>query len=115
MFALMSGKKQRDYRAIFKAIKNLLSSKNLPINLETFTLDYEKAVWKAVRGVFGLAIIIYGCLFHWSQAVWKCIQREGLQVPYKDDPDVRRYLTQLMALPYLPAEHIPGAGCFELR
>ncbi len=104
-FALMSGRKKKDYKKVLKAIKKLVPNNNL----KTFTLDFEKAAWEAVRLVFGLAVVLYGCLFHWSQAVWKKIQEEGLQVDYRKKRGVHRYLSKLMALPYLPAEHIPGA------
>ncbi len=70
------------------------------------TLDFEKALWYATTTVFGLAVFIFGYNFHWAKLVWARIQEVGLQERYKDNRAVRAYLGKLMALPYLPAEHI---------
>jgi hypothetical protein len=36
-------------------------------------VDFEAALWKALREVFQGAEI-HGCCFHWSQAVWRKVQ-----------------------------------------
>ena len=66
--------------------------------------------WKAVREVFGIGV--RGCVFHWSQAVWRHCQDLGLRPSYMQQGAVYRYVRKLMALPFLPAEHISPA--FEL-
>lgn len=48
-----------------------------------------------------------GCNFHWSQAVWRKCQELGLQKAYQHQDGVKWLIKQLLALPYLPAEHIP--------
>ena len=65
-------------------------------------MDYEKAAWKALRVVLP-GKLIQGCNFHWTQAVWKKIEKVGLASA------IHRFLRKLMALPYLPKEHIKGA------
>ena len=49
---------------------------------------------------------IKGCAFHWGQAVWLKAQELGLQVAYQEDKDIFNFIRKLLALPFLPAEHI---------
>ena len=44
----------------------------LPIqpSVQQVTLDFEKAVWKALRSVLA-AVQLQGCVFHWTQALWR--------------------------------------------
>ena len=44
----------------------------LPIqpSVQQVTLDFEKAVWKALRSVLP-AVQLQGCVFHWTQALWR--------------------------------------------
>ena len=67
--------------------------------------DYESGMIEAFKEVFPGAEL-NGCLFHFSQAVWKKIQGEGLQEAYKEDGDLQELCRQLMALPILPEEAI---------
>ncbi|KAK6178753.1 hypothetical protein SNE40_011266 [Patella caerulea] len=53
---------------------------------------------------------IKGCVFHWSQAVFRKIQECSLQVAYNERGDAYNFLRQLMALPFLPEEKIHGAS-----
>ena len=65
LFALMSGKCKRDYKKVFKAAINIIST----IQVQTITIDFEAAMWQAIPKVLP-TVHIYGCYFHWSQAVW---------------------------------------------
>ena len=50
-----------------------------------------------------ICVDIKGCVFHWTQAVWKNVQHLGLQQTYRENEAVHRYIRQLMAIPFLPA------------
>ena len=52
-----------------------------------------------------------GCAFHWAQAVWRKTQELGLQTSFNNDSATNRYIKQLLALPYLPHQHIKD--CLE--
>ena len=65
-------------------------------------------IWKAVSSVFPESTMS-GCLFHWSQAVFRKIQEVGLAQAYREDNGTRKLLRKMLALPYLPAEHMEGA------
>ena len=104
IFAMMSGRKKRDYKAVLKAVRGLLPE---DICLKEVLIDFESALWGAVAAVFP-GISIKGCCFHWKQAVWRKIQEYGLQAAYMEQAKVYKFLQDLMALPFLPAELIPG-------
>lgn len=70
-------------------------------------LDFEAAAWSALKEVYP-TVKLLGCVYHWKQAVWRKIQEVGLSRTYMDRGDVYHLLSKLMALPYLPHEHIPA-------
>ena len=67
VFALMSGKKNKDYRAVIREI-----IKNIPgqPSVKKVTVDFERAIWSAFQKVLP-EVRIMGCAFHWSQALWR--------------------------------------------
>jgi len=63
------------------------------------------AAWIAIRRVF-VDLSIKGCIFHWTQAIWRKVQDQGLATTYRMREAAHDYLRKLMALPFLPAAHI---------
>ena len=102
-FALMSRHKKEDYRAVRKSVMCFLPENQL----KSITIEFKAAMWKAAHHVFP-DVKVYGCVFHWSQAVWGCIQWQGLASAYHKDHSTHKYLRKLMALPFVPAEYIPA-------
>ncbi|XP_078320426.1 uncharacterized protein LOC144621355 [Crassostrea virginica] len=76
--------------------------------VERFMVDFELGAWNAISLFFPTAHI-KECAFHWSQAVWRKIKELGLVVTYLRREATHRYLKQIMALPFLPAQDIPAA------
>ena len=118
-FILMSGKRAVDYQGVLTALIDRLPREP---RVEEVILDYEAAMWKAVRQVIPDATI-KGCAFDWGQAVWRKAQESELQVAYQEDKDIFNFIRKLLALPFLPAEHITDmfehlqgkAGSAQLR
>ena len=51
-----------------------------------------------------------GCSFHFRQAIYRNVQREGLQHQYENDDTVlRTWIRQVMSLTKLPAFAVPMA------
>ncbi|XP_006820186.1 uncharacterized protein LOC102808349 [Saccoglossus kowalevskii] len=100
----MSRREKKDYKKILKIAKRAVPG----LKLERVIVDFEAAIWKAIYSVFP-DVAIQGCSFHWTQAVWRKVQHLGLQVPYMENGPVHDYIRELMALPFLPEEHIKAS------
>ncbi|KAK3752540.1 hypothetical protein QZH41_016319, partial [Actinostola sp. cb2023] len=101
VFVVMSGRKEKDYKKVFRKVMDLLSS----ASVQQVTVDFEKAVWKDLKSVLP-EVQIQGCLFHWTQVLWRKVQELGLQVPYCNEDATYTYIRKLMALPFLPEHEI---------
>ena len=103
VFVLMSGKSKADYVAVLGHVRDMLPS---PPAVRGALLDFEKAAWLAIRSVFGVRVKVMGCAFHLNKAIFGHIKQLGLQQPYNTDRPTQLFCKKLMALPYLPHEHI---------
>ena len=98
----MSGRTNKDYRKVLRAVLNSLPE---DIKIEKVVLVFERATWKALREVLP-DVSLQGCVFHWTQAVWCKVQEIGLQAAYINDDATMKFVRRLLALPFLPYEHI---------
>jgi len=101
-FILMSGKRKRDYVAVFRHLRNILPTS---LNVREVVMDFEEAVWRAMAEIFPTATR-KGCAFHWAQSVWRKMQELGLQRVYNTDDSINKFCRKLFALPLLPHEVI---------
>ena len=67
LFVVMSRRQKRDYKAVFKAVLEMLPA---PPAVEEAVLDFESAVWSALASVLP-DVEVHGCSFHWAQAVYR--------------------------------------------
>ncbi|VDI72607.1 Hypothetical predicted protein [Mytilus galloprovincialis] len=104
VFVLMSRKRKRDYKAVFERLKQIVPD----LRVEAFCLDFESAAWSAIKIVFPTAEI-KGCSFHWCQAVMRKVAKLGLKTAYDSKKSVHLFIRKLLALPYLPSDHIRPA------
>ena len=100
-FIIMSGKKEVDYWTVLKVILDIIPEPSV----STVVLDFEPAVWKAVKQVLP-HVRIQGCVFHLSQAIWHKIQELGLQQAYNRKLGTYMFCRRLMALAFLPSDFI---------
>jgi hypothetical protein len=104
LFVLMSRRKKKDYRAVLRKVRALLPD---DLTLKRVVMDFESGMWGGVRAVFP-GVKLQGCSFHWTQAVWRKAKELGLSHRYIHDNATHTYIRKLLALPFLPKEHIPG-------
>ncbi|XP_076047284.1 uncharacterized protein LOC143028802 [Oratosquilla oratoria] len=92
VFALMSGRRKKDYKAVLKKLKDKLGT----VHVRNLVIDFEIAMWTAFPRLF-LGVKITGCLFHWTQSVWRKAQEIGLQHAFIKDNAVHGFIKKLMA------------------
>ncbi len=105
IFLLMTSKTQLLYEAAMHSLTTIFP------DLEPNTLmgDFELASRNIMEMTFPTASL-GGCQFHYSQSVWKKVQKLGLANLYKTNTEFKKYIKKLMSLPYLPAVEITLAA-----
>ncbi|KAG0440406.1 hypothetical protein DMUE_1774 [Dictyocoela muelleri] len=103
IFILLMGKSEEKYLDVFLHLKD-----NNILKPKVVITDYEITSFSALK-VFDNQIKSYGCLFHYGQCLWRNIQHHGLEVHYKNDPDVKKILNQFLNLPYFKVERMKDA------
>ena len=84
-YVIMSGKSKLDYKGVFTALIDMLPAAP---KVSTITADFEAAMWKATNDILP-DVIMHGCVFHFTQAIWRRIQQLGLQVSYNKQSTFR--------------------------
>ena len=100
-FIAMSGKRAADYAAVFGELKKLLEADGNQINLTEVLIDFEAAIWKALVQIFGSTLTIRGCWFHFCQAVYKKIKKEGMANDFYLKRPVYQMGRELMCLAFI--------------
>ena len=101
LYCLMSGQ-TKIYKKVLKAVLKLFRGKP---KVKRVTVNFEIGLWKAMEKKLE-DVSIKACGFHWAQTVWWHIQEVGLQKAYNTNRGTRKFLKEVMALPYLPADEI---------
>ena len=88
-YFLLPQKRKETYIRMFRLMQDDAAAKNLVFRPPKFHIDYEAAVLKAIDQCFPAAEV-KGCAFHFTQALWRNVQRFGLAEFYKNDMNVRK-------------------------
>lgn len=70
--------------------------------------DFESAAISSIKKSFPTALP-QGCFFHFTQSVYRGIQRAGLQTQYNENADIAMQLNMLMTMAFLPTTDIREA------
>ena len=100
---------QRKTQAAYSRALRVLIDMTGGIGPLSVMCDYEKAFHAACREIFGVDVVISGCLFHLGQCIWRKIQALGLADVYVDNADVRIKCKMLLALAFVPLNSITRA------
>ena len=87
-YFLLPRKDEETYVRMFNLLRTLADSKGFVFRPPKFQIDFETAVLKAIDDCFPAAEV-KGCTFHFTQAVWRNLQRLGLMEFYKTDQNVK--------------------------
>lgn len=88
-YFLLADKEKDTYIRVFELLRSYATSRGLVFQPPKFHIDFEAATIVAIRETFPGAEV-KGCNFHYTQAVWRKVQRVGLTTFYKEDPAVRK-------------------------
>lgn len=101
----MMGKTRDMYIRLFRELKDAAGTMGLQLNPATIWSDFETGLIPAVRAEFPIAIH-HGCLFHFTQAIYRQVQHLGLVADYQNDEVLRSQVRQLMAIGFIPANQV---------
>lgn len=107
VYCVLVRKDEDTYRKMYEEIVNLCGAANIALNPRIIMTDFELAAMNAGRHYFPNAEI-KGCLFHFCQSIWRNVVQLGLKAAYNDEADrtVRDEVRKLMAIPFVPLEHV---------
>ena len=108
--ALLTGKQQQQYDEIFAILLREMTRVNVNINIGEIVSDFELAIFNSVRLAFPNAQIS-GCYFHFTQNLWQHTQELGLSAAFNQDFAVKRCLTHVYALGFVPTNNV--VVCFN--
>ena len=107
VYALLPDKLRETYHSMFDVLKRKMAELDLTFNPQIIISDFEASLIPTLRHHFPNCDH-HGCYFHHTQAIWRNVQRKGLQKDYEEDQFVRRSARSLMALAFLPTDQIMG-------
>jgi len=81
----------KTFCVLYQVLRGLRQVLPSPPVVAAFMVDFEAAVWNAVRIEFPDATI-KGCTFHFSQAIWRKVQDIGLQRAYCEKRQLHRII-----------------------
>lgn len=72
----------------------------------TFQIDFEIGMIVSIRESFGYETIIKGCLFHFSQSIWRKVQYLGLVHDYNHIDEIKKTIRRISSLALVPMDQI---------
>uniref|UniRef100_A0A7E4WAR0 OTU domain-containing protein n=2 Tax=Panagrellus redivivus TaxID=6233 RepID=A0A7E4WAR0_PANRE len=109
LMALLPDKTEESYVEVVNVIKQEWQKRNIKCRIQRMHSDYETGLQNAMKQLVG-DDKVYGCLFHYSQALLRHAALHGLYRFYKSDDEdyktIRQWLRDLLALPCLPPDEV---------
>jgi len=101
-YILMSHRTKQMYIDVLSKLRSHLNG----FQPKSIVTDYESAMISACSQIFPDSEH-YGCYFHFSQCVWRQIQKipEAAE-KYKQDPDFKLHIKALLSLAFVPKEKV---------
>lgn len=103
--ALLPQKNHETYSRFFHLLLEVAVRYGFRFDPRIVCIDFESAVIATITEMFPNARI-RGCLFHYSQAIWRKVQNLGLSGRYTVDDAFNRLVRRAAALPLVPREQV---------
>ena len=102
-------KLSKTYVRLFRLLINVSRANRLQFNPEKILIDFEIAVIEAINYILPLTQV-HGCLFHFTQSIWRKVQEFGLVNEYKKpNSQIKRAVKRVCSLAFVPIERITDA------
>lgn len=105
IYVLATRKDQAFYTNMLTQLKSHAEDIFNNLNPQYISADFEIPFINAARTVFPDSTL-HGCLFHYTQSIWRNAVNRGLKVPFKEVNQVRSTIQCLLALPLIPLQDI---------
>ncbi|CAF0717105.1 unnamed protein product [Brachionus calyciflorus] len=105
VFVFLQNKYQSSYLRMLSLIKENSEKANFILNPSEIVIDFEVGAINAFKRSFP-GIEIKGCHFHFTQAIWKNIQRHGLADSYVSNLEISQWLNLFKSLAFIPVERV---------
>ena len=100
VYFLLPGKRREAYNTSFILLKEAAQNIGIEVDPQRVLTDLELALQQSVAICFPQAER-KGCLFHYTQAIWRKVQNLGLQRLYKEDDEFRCFVNSVIALAFV--------------
>jgi hypothetical protein len=112
IYGLLPDKRQQTYERFLTLIQGAVENvqgQHLVFEPREIVTDFEMGAIQAIHNILpGTAT--KGCLFHYGQAINRCVQRIGLAAEYRavQNEQLRQWIRRICALPMIPLEELDG-------
>lgn len=101
VYVLATRKTEETYYTIFNHLKEHAARLGQEFNPQYIVSDFELGFLNVARQLWPQSTV-HGCLFHFTQAIWRYAVNLGLKVQFNQDQEVRTSIQMLLALPFVP-------------
>ncbi|CAF2592455.1 unnamed protein product [Rotaria sp. Silwood2] len=108
VWCLTPKREEEVYEKIFKVLKRKSIEYGVKLEPKYAYADFESGTINALEKVFP-DIIVRGCWYHFTQSVFRNIQKMGLSTVYEKNKEVNIWLKSFMALPLIKNDILDAA------
>ncbi|XP_062553706.1 uncharacterized protein LOC134218618 [Armigeres subalbatus] len=101
-------KSEKCYSEAFEELLDYAGELGVHLQPKRIVTDFEKAAINAVSALFPRAKQ-QGCFFHWTQNLFKRVQKTGLKGDFSSDKNVYMYFKRTEALAFVPPKNVVQA------
>ncbi|XP_052127756.1 uncharacterized protein LOC127750338 [Frankliniella occidentalis] len=107
VFCLTVRKSEDTYRRMYSELIHMCEQYHFHLQPEIIMQDFELAAMNAAKALFP-NVQIKGCLFHFSQSIWRKVASAGLRDAFvdRDDSTIRDNFRELVGLAFVPIAEV---------